>query len=142
MGSLGGDEFVTEILDESQQSSTLRAVIQLLADKGVNKVNVEFGFVLERDLQGEKQGEDGMGPLEDFQSFIERGLAEGTIEWSGTSDFLFWPVGLEMKFLLCNDSDLHFASPDTALLLELSRSLQANGVKVYDHSGNLVGTDR
>jgi len=137
MGKLGVHEFVTEILDESKWPSALRAVIQLLADKGVKKVNVEFGFVVERDLRGEEQGGDGIVPLENFHSFIVRSLGEGTIEWSGTSDFLFWPVGLEMNFMLCNDSDLHFSSPDTALLLELSRTLQANGVKVYE-SGKFV----
>jgi hypothetical protein len=133
--------FNTEVLDESQQLSVLSCVAQFLCSIGVSQVFAEFGFVLERDLQGERQGQDIVVPLEEFQGFVERGLLEGTIEWCGNSDFLFSPVGLELKFTLCNDMDLHFSSPEIQLLLELSRALSALGIKVYNNSGSLVEPD-
>lgn len=136
-----GYEFNTEDLDDSQQLSVLGCVVQFLRSKNVGQVFAEFGFVVERDLEGEPQGEDIVVPLEEFQGFVERGLLDGTIEWCGTSDFLFSPVGLELKFTLCNDMDLHFSSPDMLLLFELSSALIALGVKVYDNSGCLVEPD-
>jgi hypothetical protein len=135
-----GYEFYTEELDESQQLSVLGCVVQFLRSRDVGQVFAEFGFVVERDLQGERQGQDVVVSLEEFQGFVERGLLEGTIEWCGNSDFLFSPVGLEVKFTLCNDMDLHFSSPDMPLLFELSRALIALGVKVYN-SGRLVEPD-
>jgi hypothetical protein len=39
--------------------------------------------------------------------------------------------------MLCNDADLHFASRDASLLMELGREIRASGIKVYD-SGKLV----
>jgi hypothetical protein len=130
-------EFVTDVLDESQQLSVLGCVVQFLRSRDVTQVFAEFGFVVERDLQGDRQGQDTLVPLQEFQGFVERGLAEGTIEWCGGSDFLFSPVGLEIKFKLCNDMDLHFSSTDMPLLLEVSSALIALGVKVYN-SGKLV----
>jgi hypothetical protein len=93
--------------------------------------------VLKRDLRGEPQREDEIVRLVDLESFIETGLREGAIEWNAASDFLFSPVGAELKFMLCNDSDLHVASTDSALLIELGHVLSSSGIKVYD-SGNPI----
>ena len=103
-------EFNTHELDESQQLNVLSCVVRFLRSKGVGQVVVEFGFAVDRDLQGEPQGQDTVVRLEEFQGFVERGLLEGTIEWCGNSDFLFSPLELEIKFNLCNDMDLHFSS--------------------------------
>lgn len=130
-------EFVTEILDDAQQRDVLDTIVRFLSCKGVESVRAEFGFVLERDLRGEQQGEDAVVPITEVQEFIERGLSEGTIEWSGGSDFRLWPSGLDLELMLCNDSDLHFVSSNPKLLMELSRLLSNHGVKVYD-SGKLV----
>ncbi len=127
-------EFVTEVLDDSQRTVALAAVINFPASKGVHDVSVEFGFVVERDLRGEDQGTDGSVTLTSLQTFIERELEDGTIEWSGTSDFVFSPVTLEMKFRLCNDSDLHFSSAKDSLAIELSHEMVDKGIKVYDCS--------
>jgi hypothetical protein len=68
--------------------------------------------------------------LSDLESFIKRGLDEGTIEWAGMSDFLFHPLSAEVAFMLCNDADLHFASADSSLLLELGHKISSSGIKV------------
>lgn len=130
-------ELVTEVLDEPLWWSTLKVVVQFLHAKSVEQVRVEFGFVLDRELQGKPQGQTQVVNLSDLESFIKRGLDEGTIERAGMSDFLFHPVGAEGAFMLCNDAHLHFASADSSLLLELGHKISSSGIKVYD-SGHLI----
>jgi hypothetical protein len=133
-------EFVTNILTESSQADVLNSVIDFLASKGVETVRTVFGFVPERDLRGEKQRDDAVVPITELRRFIEDGMREGTIEWGGTSDFRFCPETFDFEVLLCNDSDLHFWSPDPVLLLELSRKLFTLGIQVYE-GGSLVATE-
>lgn len=109
----------------------------MLRRKGAEAVKAEFGFVSKREIQMN----DALVPLDTLPSFIERGFDEGTIEWAGNSNFVFSPVGVDLKFMLCNDADLHFSSRDTALLVDVSRALMAIGVKVYD-AGKPVLPDR
>ncbi|HEY1470257.1 MAG TPA: hypothetical protein VGF61_14535 [Candidatus Acidoferrum sp.] len=130
-------ELVTEILDKDAWWSTLKVIVQFLHAKNIEQVRVEFGFVLERDLEGKPQAPSQIVQLSDLESLIKKGLDEGTIEWAGGSDFLFYPVGAEVTFMLCNDADLHFASTGTSLLLELGHKISSRGTKVYD-SGHLI----
>jgi hypothetical protein len=130
-------ELVTEILDKVLWWNTLEVIVQFLRAKNVEQVRVEFGFVLDRDLKGKPQAQSQIVQLSDLESFIQRGLDEGTIEWEGGSDFLFHPQGAEVAFMLCNDADLHLASADFSLLLELGHKISTSGIKVYD-SGHLI----
>ena len=130
-------ELVTEVLDKVLWWNTLKVIVQFLYAKNVEQVRVEFGFVLDRDLEGKAQGQNQIVQLADLESFIQRGLDEGTIEWAAGSDFLFQPIGAEMAFMLCNDADLHLASADSSLLLELGHRISSTGIKVYD-SGRLT----
>jgi hypothetical protein len=125
-------EFVTEVLDETRWPDTLALIVQFLGSKGVEEVRVEFGFVAQRDLRGERVPEEQTVPLHELDAVVQTGLQQGTIEWAGTSDFVFSPVGTDLKFTLCNDADLHFSSPNVALLTELSRALSASGLNVYE----------
>ncbi len=130
-------EFLTEILDEMQWWSMLSLVVGFLSSKQVDKVRIEFGFVLDRDIAGKLQAESQIVQLVDLEAVIKKGLNEGTIEWAGTSDFLFYPLDTDLVFMLCNDTDLHFASADSSLLMELAHIIRSNGIKVYD-SGRLI----
>jgi hypothetical protein len=130
-------EFVTEVLDESAWASVLPAIVEFLRERGVESITAAFGFVLARDLRGEKTPENCTVPLDGLEALIQRGLDDGTIEWGGSSDFQLTPVGLPMRVLLCNDADVHFGSRDIVLLRDLSARLSERGVRVYD-SGNLV----
>ncbi len=134
-------EFVTNVLDESSWASVLATIVGLLSERSVKSVTAEFGFVIARDLRGEKTPENCTVPLNRLEHLMEQGFRDGTIEWGGGSDFHFTPVGMPMQFMLCNDADLHFSSADLGLLLNLSHRLSMHGVRVYD-SGNLVETDR
>src|SRR5258708_40057786 len=125
-------ELVTEILDKVLWWNTLKVIVQFLHAKSVEQVRVEFGFVLDRDLEGKPQGQNQIVQLSDLESFIQRGLDEGTIEWAAGSDFVFHALGAEVAFMLCNDADLHLASADSSLLLELANTISASGIKVYD----------
>src|SRR5690348_9537796 len=124
-GATPEHEFITEALDETQQLIVLDCVVKFLRSKAVAQVGAEFGFVLDRELRGQAQGQDALVPVEELHGFLERGLLEGTIEWCGSSDFLLSPVGLDLKFKLCNDRDLHFSSRNMPLLIELSNALAA-----------------
>ena len=130
-------ELVTEILDKVLWWNTLKVIVQFLHTKNVEQVRVEFGFVLERDLEGKPQAQNQIVQLSDLESFIQRGLDEGTIEWAGGSDFLFHALGAEVDFVLCNDADVHLASADSSLLFELGHKISSSGIKVYD-SGRLI----
>jgi len=82
-------ELVTEILDKVLWSNTLNVIVQFLHDKNVEQVRVEFGFVLDRDLTGRPQAQDQIVHLCDLESFIKRGLDEGTIECGEDQIFSF-----------------------------------------------------
>jgi len=130
-------ELVTGILDEELWWNTLKLVVEFLRAKAVEEVRVEFGFVLDRDLAGKEQGTNQTVRLADLEGYIRSGIEEGTIERNGSSDFLFYPRGAEVAFMLCNDADFHFASSEPSRLAEMAKMLSASEVKVYD-SGRLV----
>jgi len=130
-------ELVTEILEETYWWNVLNLIVEFLRAKKVEQVRVEFGFVLDRYNAGKEQPRTQVVKIADLEPFIRLGLDEGTIEWRGSSDFLFYPVGVELAFMLCNDADLHFASSDSSLLAELGQTVQSTGIKVYD-SGRLI----
>ena len=130
-------ELVTEVLEEPGWWKALQLIVEFLRTKTVEKVRIEFGFVLDRDVAGKEQGRDQVVELVDLERFIRVGIGEGTIEWRGTSDLLLFPVGTDLAFMLCNDADLHFASTQPSLLAEFGHTLSSNGIKVYD-SGRLI----
>lgn len=130
-------ELVTEVLDETAWWSALKVIVEFLCAKNVERVGVEFGYILDRDIAGEQQPRARIVELAALERFIKRGLEEGTIEWKGGSDFLFYPLGTDVAFMLCNDADLHFASTDSSLLAEVGNALRSSGIKVYD-SGKLI----
>lgn len=132
---------MTEVLDESSWANVLTLIVEFLRERGVENMTAEFGFILARGLRGEKTPEDRTVRLDQFEALMALGFRDGTIKWGGDSDFHFTPVGLSIEFLLCNDGDLHFSSPDFDMLLKLSQPLSKHGIKVYC-SGDLVETDR
>jgi hypothetical protein len=130
-------ELVTEILDDAVWWEALKLIVEFLRAKGVEKIRIEYGFVLDLDIAGKEQGRDQVIELPDLERFIRAGIGEGTIECRGTSDFLFFPLGTDLAFMLCNDADLHFASTEPSLLAEFAHTLSSSGIKVYD-SGRLI----
>ncbi len=130
-------ELVTETLEETVWWKALQLIVEFLRTKTVEKVRIEFGFILNRDIAGKEQGRDQVIELVDLEPFIRAGIGEGTIEWCGTSDLLIFPVGTDLAFMICNDADLHFASAQPSLLAEFGHTLGSNGIKVYD-SGRLI----
>jgi|SRR5450432_2673336 hypothetical protein len=125
-------ELVTEILDETLKGKALQIIVEFLRTKAIEKVRVEFGFVIARDIAGENRGQDKILKLADLGQFIRDGIDEGTIEWNGSSDFRFCPVDTKLEFLLCNDGDLHFASTEPSLRAAVGDALREGGIKIYD----------
>jgi hypothetical protein len=99
-------ELVAEVLDEARMRGALNVIVKYLRRKGVEDVRVDFGSVLKRDLQGKPQIKSQCVKLVDLKALIERGLEEGTIEWNGSSDCVFSPIGLTLTFMLCNECGL------------------------------------
>ena len=131
----GARELLTEILEEAQWWRTLVTLVKFLDARQVETVRLDFGYVLGRDLAGHQQALDEIVQLNDLEHVIRAGFDDGTIEWNRSSDFRFYPLGIEFAFMLCNDADLHFASSDSALLAEVAQTLRTSGVKVYDSIG-------
>ena len=128
MGKLTGSnpnarELLTEVLDKTRWWSALSLIVEFLRAKQVERVRIEFG---------KRQGQNQIVALVDLESVIKTGFDEGTIEWARNSDFVFRPLGADLALMLCNDADLHFASADPALLMELGHKIRSNGVAVFD----------
>jgi hypothetical protein len=70
-------EFVTEILDEAHWYGALKVIVEFLRSRKVERVRVEFGFVLDGDLEEKQQGEDQVVQLSELESFIKAGIDEG-----------------------------------------------------------------
>jgi len=132
-------ELLTEILDKTRWWSTLNLIMGFLHSKRVERVRIEFGFVLDRDLQGKPQAQDQIVQLNDLEAVVKKGFEEGTIEWAKGSDFRFQALGTDLAFMLCNDADLHFASADSSLLMELGRKIQSSGIEVTNSGGSSDG---
>jgi hypothetical protein len=130
-------ELLTEILDKMSWWSTLDLIVDFLRSKRVDRVRIEFGFVLDRELEGRPQAPGQIVQLDDLETVIKKGFDEETIEWAKASDFRFYPLGIDLAFMLCNDADLHFASTDSSLLMELGHKIYSSGIKVCD-SGQLI----
>jgi len=130
-------ELLTEILDKTRWWGTLSLIVDFLRSKHVERIRIEFGVVLDRHTEGKPHAQHQIVQLNDLEGFIQNGFDEGTIEWAKASDFLFQPLGTELVFMLCNDADLHFASADSSLLMELGHKIRSSGIKVYD-SGRLI----
>jgi hypothetical protein len=130
-------ELLTEILDKRRWWSTLSLIVVFLRSKSVERVRIEFGFVLDRDIEGKPQAQSQVVQLDNLEAVIKKGFDEETIEWAKASDFLFHPLGTDLAFMLCNDADLHFSSTDSSLLMELGHQIRSSGIKVYD-SGRLI----
>jgi hypothetical protein len=130
-------ELVTEVLDETLWWSAIKLIVEFLQRKAFELVRVEFGFVLDRYNEGKEEPPTRVVQLSDLEHLINTGLDEGTIEWNGSSDFLFYPLGSELSFMLCNDADVHFACTDSSLLEELGLLLRSSGINVYDE-GRLI----
>jgi hypothetical protein len=130
-------ELLTETLDKALWWNVLSLIAEFLRTKQVEEVHIEFGFVLKRNLEGKPQVPEQFVNLADLEATIRKGFDEGTIEWAQSSDFVFRPVGIDLAFMLCNDADLHLASADRDLFMELGRKVRSSGVRVYD-SGRLI----
>ena len=125
-------ELLTESVDETRWWKIVHLIIRFMSSVGITKVNAKFGFVMARDDDGLPQAEDRTLEVAELEQLISEGLAEGTIEMKGPSDFVFESVDHRLIVMLCNDVDIHFASSDKNLVYELGLKIKDLGVKVYD----------
>ena len=108
-------EWLTPVLDEGMWWMALRATLAFLREQSVQRLQLHYGFVLGRDLQGQAQGVDGIVEIDQVEATIVDGLRAGIIQRQGDSDFVMLTVGLSFGIMVCNDADIHFASDNLAL---------------------------
>ncbi len=79
-------ELITEALDKTLWWSTLKLIVEFLRAKTIEKVRVEFGFVLDRHIAGKQKPPDKYSINRPGKFIDERSFDVGTIEWK-RSDF-------------------------------------------------------
>lgn len=124
-------ELTTTSLQGERWWLALRTIVSLLREVGVVEVDVEFGFVVERDLEGLEQGVDTRVAIDELEAFIQRGLLEGTIERSAGSDFCLHAAGTHIGVMLCNDDDIHIGADDAAMLNSFAGVLHSAGLETF-----------
>lgn len=72
-------------------------------------------------------------PIAAIEAVIRDGLAQGTIERAGMSDFCIHAADGTLGVMLCNDNDndIHFGSDKAETLEEIARSPGELGVRVH-----------
>jgi hypothetical protein len=103
--------------------------MSLVAQRGVKDVAVAFAFTPDApDL--EDVGVPKTVSVADVSSLVlEREQTKGFR--LGVYDCWIEPVGLDVRFLFCNDRDVHVASDSTELLDSIRAHWRAKGFNVY-----------
>ncbi len=115
-------EILTKILREGQVRQELGDTLLFLAQRGVRYATVSFGFAPD----APHLDDVGVGytvPIANVPSFVwERERTKGFR--LGLHDCWIEPLGLDARFLFCNDCDIHVMSES----VELLDSIRAIGV--------------
>lgn len=124
-------ELLTDTLDEKQWWQAITEIVEFLKLEGASQVELKYGFILDRDIDGLPQGQDTVIPLSNLLQVISSSLQEGTIERIGESDFVVIP-DIDLMFMLCNDGDIHISSTDRSYVMLLGVKLKTSGFVIYD----------
>jgi hypothetical protein len=131
-------ELITESVDETRWWQIVNLIVRFMDSIAIKEVHAKFGFIMDRDEDGLEQEPDRDVTVQELTQFISDNLTKGTIEMKGPSDFVFESVDRRLLVMLCNDVDVHIASPDTRVVDDLGREIKSLGIKVYDNDGNLI----
>jgi hypothetical protein len=122
-------EILTNILSEEQFRQELGDAMSFLAQRGIRKVAVSFGFTPD----APQLNDVGIGytvPIANVPSFIaERERTQGFR--LGVYDCWIEPSELDARFLFCNDRDVHVTSDSVELLDSIRAHWRAKGFNVY-----------
>jgi hypothetical protein len=122
-------EILTNILSEEQFRAELQDAMSIVARHGVKEVAVAFGFTPDApDLQDVAVPK--RVPVGDVPSVVsERERTKGF--QFGLYDCWIHPIGLDARFLFCNDRDVHLTSDSAELLACIRAHWRGKGFNVY-----------
>jgi hypothetical protein len=122
-------EILTNILTEDQFRQELGDAMLFLAQRGISDVAVSFGFTPD----APEVKDVGVGytvPVAEVPSFIaERERTKGFR--LGLYDCWIAPSALDVRFLFCNDRDVHVTSDSGEFLDSIRAHWRAKGFNVY-----------
>jgi hypothetical protein len=107
-------EILTNILTEQQFRQELSNAMSFLAQRGISRAVVSFGFTLHAPQLEDVSVGDTV-PIADVPAFIAKRERSKDFRL-GVFDCCIEPSGLDMRFLFCNDRDVHVMSDNTELL--------------------------
>lgn len=124
-------EICTEILSEEQLWKILRRLIAFMSLHGVETVNIEYGFILDRHLAGLPDPINRVLEIVDLENTVRSGLEEGLIDWGGMSDFVIRCPKIGLGIMLCNDADIHFAFEKENMIDEITNLCKEENIKLF-----------
>lgn len=115
---------ITETLPRNQLIKKTLDLIRVLSDKGLDELEIEFGF----NTNYKDQFKPFKINIKDLPGFFMQSIEA---EWiiMGYSDLFIRSNNFE--FQLCNDADLHFYSKDKELFELVKRDWNKDGIKVF-----------
>lgn len=126
-------ELLTESIDETHWWQVVHLIVRFMESIGVRQVHTKFGFIMSRNQDGLEQEPDRTVDIHELIQLIADSLEKGIIEMKGPSDFVFESVDHQLLVMLCNDVDVHIASPSKEIVFNLGHMVKALGIKVYDN---------
>ena len=122
-------EIRTGLLNIEQLKTELETVIARFNSKNVQQVTVMYGFDCELD-QAELYKEITID-VSDINAFIKCSESEGIYKF-GDNDFYISVKPLDMEFLFCHESDVHFTSSDNEIFAQIKQEWQNEGYEAYE----------
>ena len=122
-------EIRTGLLNIEQLRAELETVIERLKSKDVQQVTVMYGFDCELD-QDELYKEITVA-VNDINTFIARSESEEIYKF-GDNDFYIMAKPLDIKFLFCHESDVHFTTSDKGVFAQIKEEWLNMGYDAYE----------
>lgn len=128
-GRIKNMKIQTGLLNIDQLKTELEIVIDRFKSKNVQQVTVMYGFDCELD-QDELYKEITID-VNDINTFIKRSENEGIYKF-GDNDFYIMAKPIDMEFLFCHESDVHFTSSDNGIFAQIEQEWEHEGYEAYE----------
>jgi hypothetical protein len=122
-------EIVTQQLDNATLEAQLRLVAELCPAFDPSGVNVSYGWACELDI--DELYRDHLVESHRLLEFVDESIRRGVFTL-GQSDLHIHGAGIDFSFRLCHESDVHFDSPDSALVSRVVSAWKTAGLSVRE----------
>ena len=126
------EEVRTEPLAVSQLTRAVPEIIDFLRSWGYDRVQITYGWGCR--LPIERLWCPIQFDVSQLGVFVEAALREGMFQF-GNSDLHIEDLQKKLEFLICHESDIHFASTDQNLVEEIIAKWLDRGFVVYVSPG-------